>query len=663
MLLRRLAQRTVVLLFLTTSVLHAQNLDSLLKVSAFSKESDLQKQLNQTAGVGAGKALTTRETPGILSIISADDIRKMGVRDIMDILRTVPGFDIAQDLQFVTGISFRGNWANEGKVLFLLDGQQINELLYQTVPLLNNLPIDAIEKIEIIRGPGSAIYGGSAEYSVINIITKQASSANGIAAYGTAGLHANAIGRTNGGVFIAQHGNESAWDLGFFQGKGIVSDQRNYIDPIQNSDSVAYPVSNLGDVTSANPVNVNGGFRWKGLQARAMYNGYKTNDPVFFSKYDNYSADVRYTVKISEKLSLTPQYTYMNQVPWAYGNIGDGSYILRSRATRNLFNLTGNYNLTRKINIVAGALYFADKANDLLPANLYFGGQDFNLYNYAAFAQGLFKHRVANLTVGARYEKNNRAGDAFVPRLALTKKIENFHFKVLYSQAFRSPALENLHLSFGGNMVPEKSSITEVELGYQFTPEMLFSVNAFVINTNNVIIFEFVTNDQQGYRNFSKSGSSGIEAVYSIRKKKWNAQVNYSYAKANSSSTVANYKVPQTSAQFAGMPSHKVVGSLTYLLISRLSLNTTWIYSSRRFAYTAKDTNDNPIASQLDPYLLMNCFFNYDAGRFTLGAGAYDLLNQKPAIPQAYNGNYAPVPGRSREWVLKISYQLNFKKN
>jgi len=43
---------------------------------------------------------------------------------------------IGQDVQFVTGVSFRGNWANEGKVLFLLDGQQINDLLYQTVPLL-----------------------------------------------------------------------------------------------------------------------------------------------------------------------------------------------------------------------------------------------------------------------------------------------------------------------------------------------------------------------------------------------------------------------------------------------------------------------------------------------------------------------------------------------
>jgi len=70
------------------------------------------------------------------------------------------------------GLSLRGNWANEGKVLVLMDGQPFNELLYQSVAVGNRFPVDAIERVEIIRGPGSAQYGGSAEYGVINIITK-----------------------------------------------------------------------------------------------------------------------------------------------------------------------------------------------------------------------------------------------------------------------------------------------------------------------------------------------------------------------------------------------------------------------------------------------------------------------------------------------------------
>jgi outer membrane cobalamin receptor len=641
---------------------YSQDLDSLLNLSAFSKESDLQKQLNQVTGVGAGKALSTRETPGILSVVTAEDIRKMGARDITDIIRTIPGFDIGQDVQFVTGVSFRGNWANEGKVLFLLDGQQVNDLLYQTVPLLNNFPVDAIEKIEIIRGPGSAIYGGSAEYAVINIVTKQASSLNGIKAYGTVGLHNNATGRTNGGVILAQNGKDVSWDFGFFQGKGIVSNQTNYVDQIQNSDSVPYPVSNLAKVTNADPMNINLGIRTKGLQLRGMYNGYQTNDPILFAKFDNYSADVKYNFKINPKLTITPQYVYMNQVPWAYGSVSDGSYGLRVRATRNLANVTINYNLSRRINMVAGAVYFADKANDLLPANDYFGGQDYNLYNYAMFAQGLIKHRLANLTVGARYEKNNRAGDAFVPRLALTKKIENFHFKALYSEAFRTPAIENLHTSIGGNLVPEKSSIAELELGYQFTPEMLLSINGFTLNTNDVIIYEYVSLDQQVYQNYTRSGSSGIEAVFNLRKKKWDLQVNYSYSRANHNSTVDSYKVPQTSNQFAGIAAEKGVAIFNYSVIKNISFNTTLIYSGRRYAYTVLDVNGIPEATALDPYLLANTFINYESNGLVLGAGVYDLFNQKPVIPQMYNGNYAPIAGRSSEFIVKVSYQLNFKK-
>ena len=648
-----------------TTFAQDQELDSLAKMSAFTQESDLQKQLNQAAGVGAGKALNTRETPGILSVVTSEDIRNMGARDITDILRTIPGFDLGEDSQFVTGVSFRGNWANEGKVLFLLDGQQINDLLYQTVPLLNNFPVDAIEKIEIIRGPGSAVYGGSAEYAVINIITKQASTLNGVKAYGIAGLNSAATSRTNGGVMLAQNGKDVSWDLGYFQGKGIVSDNKSFNDPMEYDSSY-----NLAKVTSANPINVNAGFRTHGLSIRGMYAGFKTNDPIYFTHYDNYSADIKYDIKVNDKLTITPQYVYMNQVPWAWGYdslLKKGDYQVRARAVRNLGNVTANYNLSRKVNLVVGAIYFADGAKDLTNTS-YFGVPNYKMQNYAFFAQGLIKHRLANITIGARYEHNSRAGGAFVPRLALTKKIENFHFKVLYSQAFRSPALENQHLALTGKVVPEKSNVAELELGYQFTPEMLFSVNAFWLNTNNVIVYKYTTDANgdysEGYQNYKRSGSHGVELVYSIRKKNWNANVNYSFAHANGNSTVDTiYKVPQTKAQFAGMPLSKLVVTANYLITKNLSCNVTGIYSGKRYAYTKYDVDgETPLATQLNPYFLLNSFINYQTHGFTIGAGVYDILNQKPVIPQGYNGYYAPIPGRSREYVIKLSYQLNFKK-
>ena len=116
---------------------------------------------------------------------------------------------------------------------------------------------------------------------------------------------------------------------------------------------------------------------------------------------------------------------------------------------------------------------FRIEGTDLLAGDLFGGNKTLTLNNFAFFAEGLFKHRLANATVGFRYEKNNRYGAAFVPRIALTKKIQNFHFKLLYSQAFRAPSLQNINIALDGVIKPEKSNVFEIELGYQFTPEML----------------------------------------------------------------------------------------------------------------------------------------------------------------------------------------------
>ncbi len=647
-------------LFLSTlfsTQLKSQDLDSLLNMSAFTAESDLQKQLNKKSTVASGKALTTRETPGILSVITSDDIQTMGARDIVDVLRTVPGFDIAQDVQFVTGVSFRGNWANEGKVLFLIDGQQINDLLYQGVPLLNNFPIGAIAKIEIIRGPGSAIYGGSAEYAVVNITTKQASELNGVSVYGTLGVHASGIGRQNVGMMVAKNGKDFSWDFGAFTGKSFISDQTNYTDPF-----IGYSPSDLKNSTKSDPTHFNLGIRAKGLSFRGMYNGYKATDPIEFMSNENYSADLKYEASVNDKLTITPQLVYMNQVPWAYGSAFDGADSLRARVARLMGNVVLNYNASRKVNINGGAVYFQDEATDVNNTN-YFGEDKYMLYNKAIFAQALVKHRLANVTFGARYETNNRAGDAFVPRLALTKKIENFHFKVLYSQAFRTPGIENQHLALKGKVIPEKSSVAELELGYQFTPEMLLSINGFYIKTENVITYIYSSDGTQHYDNYPLSGTSGVELAYSVRQKKWNANINYTFNQANPNSTVDDYRVPQTNSQFAGMASNKLVVQANYLFTEMLSLNATLVNVGKRYAYTGLDASNNPESTELPSYSLINTFLNYKdiLKGLTFGFGIYDLLNEKPVIPQAYNGSYAPIPGRSREWVIKLSYQLNFK--
>jgi outer membrane receptor for ferrienterochelin and colicin len=661
-----------VLLLLTLSIGNtaAQDLDSLLNMSAFTEESELQKELNKATKVASGKALSTRETPGILSVVSAEEIENSGARDLTDVLRLVPGFDIGQDVQFVQGISFRGNWANEGKILVMVDGQPFNELLYQTTAIGNRFPIGLIERIEIIRGPGSAVYGGSAEYGVINIITKAANSLDGVIVTGTAGLHPNAVGRTNAGIAIARKNGDFKWDASFYKGAGIITDQP-YQDLYQEEG-----IQNTVNTTSINPQNINVGFSYKRTSLRTMYDEFKTGDPFTFVSYENFYVQMKHEAKLSSKITVTPELRYYNQIPWAYGDRVSGEYSLRVRVERLYAGATFAYDPSKKININAGVLYFEDKANDLLGSARYSGENTLQLYNYALFAQGLVKLRLANITLGMRYERNNRFGDAFVPRLALTKKIENFHFKILYSEAFRAPAIENINTAQGGRIKPEKSHVFEAELGYQFTPEMLFSVNIFTVNTDDVIIYVPVPNGtnqpDDSYKNYDRSGTRGIELQYSIRRNKNYINASYSYSVANSN-TVDKYVVPQTSSQFIGQLKGKLTLNASFAITNNFTVNPSIILGGKRYAYNSfvngVDSNGNstkePVVNEISPYTLANLFFNYrDLGikGLTLGAGVYDLFDQRPVIPQAYNGDYAPIPTRSREYVLRASYQLDFKK-
>jgi outer membrane receptor protein involved in Fe transport len=115
------------------------------------------------------------------------------------------------------------------------------------------------------------------------------------------------------------------------------------------------------------------------------------------------------------------------------------------------------------------------------------------------------------------------------------------------------------------------------------------------------------------------------------------------------------------------MAAHKVTLNSNIYLTSKLSFSPTFVFTGKRYAFTMVDEEYVPIATELDPYFLANAFFNYRnlLPGLTLGAGVYDLLNERPLIPQGYNGEdgaYAPIPGRSREFVIKLSYQVNFKK-
>jgi outer membrane receptor protein involved in Fe transport len=118
-----------------------------------------------------------REAPSSVTIVTADQIRKFGYRTLAEILNSVRGFYVSYDRNYnyvgVFGFSRPGDYND--RFLLLVDGHRMNDNVYGQALIGTEFPldIDLIDRVEVVRGPSSSLYGASAFFSVINVITKQ----------------------------------------------------------------------------------------------------------------------------------------------------------------------------------------------------------------------------------------------------------------------------------------------------------------------------------------------------------------------------------------------------------------------------------------------------------------------------------------------------------
>jgi iron complex outermembrane receptor protein len=122
------------------------------------------------------------EAPSIISVITEEDIKLMGARDIMDVLRTIPGMEIMKDAWNISQIAVRGlRSESSAGVKILIDGHALNDpFTGGATEFYDDLPLKNVHRIEIIRGPASSVYGTNAFVSVVNIITKSAQDIDGV---------------------------------------------------------------------------------------------------------------------------------------------------------------------------------------------------------------------------------------------------------------------------------------------------------------------------------------------------------------------------------------------------------------------------------------------------------------------------------------------------
>ncbi len=647
-------------LFLMLMPAKAQQLSS----DSTSEQSFYDMSLEQLMGlevtVATGQAMTTRESPGIVTLITGEEIKTSGARDLIDVLRNVPGLIFCVDVEGVVGLAVRGNWAHEGKALLLIDGLEMNENLYSTLQFGNHYPIENINRIEIIRGPGSAVYGGNAEYAVINIISNKPSEINGGKIQGNYGT----MGQYAFGFSAGEQVKNFGYSLSFNSGKAIRSD-RNYYDLWNNT----FDMEDNSDLRS-NFLNVS--MNYKKLQFRGIIDKYTVETRDYYDiitsrpypiKFDSYIGELKREIKINPKLTVTPKVNLKVQLPWRYtGEIVNDEfqefYIQSSRYTGGFAT---EWVPSDNINVIGGAEYFYDnaiqKGDDLFLSN---NSKSLSFNNTAIFAQLGWKTRLIDITAGARYNYNDRFDASFVPRLSVTKVLDKMHFKLLYSEAYRAPGTENIDIN--PEIAPEHTTVIEFEAGAKLFPSVYITGNLYDITTLDPILYYYDNiNEVDGYRNASKTGTRGFELNLKWKFAKGFMNFSYSYYTAEGKNKLAENKVPGNNESLLAIPNHDLTFSSSFKIGSNYSLNPSLSLIGKRYGVTGMNSADVPEVKKFDPVLLLNMTFRAEevfVKGLSAGISLFNILDQKESYLQPYTGGHAELPGPSRQLMVSIAYKL-----
>ncbi len=493
------------------------------------------EELQHIQVYGASKRLqSTSDAPASVTVITADDIQKYGYRTLAEILESVRGFYITYDRAYtfvgVRGFGRLGDW--NPRILLLVDGHRTNNnILGQAMVGTEFLvDVDLIERVEIIRGPSSSLYGADAFSAVINVVTRKSPQLRGVelsfapASFGTYQGRATYGGRYKGiDMLLSGTFYNSAGQTLFF--------------PQFDSPATNYGVTRNTDYESFQHILATISFRGFTLQglfsARNKgvpigYFGSLFNDPRTANMDHHQYLDLSYQHSISEKWDLTARTSYDQarlQAPLAFATgLPDDSttvdtYSFRGNWWDSEVKLSGT--LLEKHKITLGTEItdnLRQDQGDYTPIGNVFAPDHGNSMIWALYGQDEFAIRHdLTLSAGVRYDHYSNFGGTINPRLGLIYHL--FHtttLKLLYGTAFRAPEPfevtpdygpfydDDLHL--GPERIRSVEGVVEQGLGQHFT----LSGNVFRDSISDLISPETESDGQVQYQNTGQAVAAGM---------------------------------------------------------------------------------------------------------------------------------------------------------
>lgn len=496
----------------------------------------------ETVSLATGSKQTVRRAPAVATVITAADIAALGATDLDEVLETVPGLHVnraasmGQSLYVMRGVV----GTNAPQVLMLQNGIPVTVALTGNKGnLWGGLPLDNIARIEVLRGPGSALYGADAFAGVINIITKSADEIAGT----QAGLRAGS--RSTADAWLLHGGKLGALEVAGYLRIGSTDGQARTIDAdaqTRNDRAFGTHASLAPGAVQAGVSSLDGSldlaagqWRWRsGYKLRDDLETYagiaQALDPVGRGRSERFTSDLSWSEpELAEDWQASADLAFMHYkqtFPVAAQLLPPGATLPTGTFADGMRG--GPEFAERQLRFSASATYRGFAGHQL---RLGAGYDDLDLYqtreyrnfNYTAtglpvpageltlsptpfilpqrrqvaYAYAQDEWRLARdwtLTAGLRHDHYSDFGQTTNPRLALVWDTSvDLTTKLLYGTAFRAPAFSEQYAANNpigqGNpgIKPERNQTLELAFAWQAMREVQLNLNFFRYAMTDII--------------------------------------------------------------------------------------------------------------------------------------------------------------------------------
>lgn len=432
----------------------------------------------------------TRTAPASVTIVTGEEIRARGYRSLADVLGSVRGFYTSYDriYDYVGVRGFQRPGGYDTRVLLLLDGHRLNDPVFQSAAFGTDFPLDValIDRIEVVRGPSSSVYGTSAVLGVVNVVTVSGSGLSGVevsGAYGSLGTRQGRISYGDrlgsnvellvSGTLYASEGEEL-----YFEELDDPAIGTGFIDNDDGWCRSAFAKATLGGWTLEAAYSM----REKGIPTGAWdIVADDTRNRVWDGRV---FADLRWErgseagVRTSVGLSYDRCASYGDYV-WDYAEDGEPAWIVVNKDEAVGESYSGDARLVAVVGgghtLSAGAEYRGNTRQDQTnyDTEVYLdsrrSGSEWGLYAQDEFAIG--EGLVA--TAGLRHDHYETFGGTTNPRVGLVvMPSSRTTIKLLYGTAFRAPSPYEMYYHDGwGTQKPSPDLEPELMSALEFVAE------------------------------------------------------------------------------------------------------------------------------------------------------------------------------------------------